>query len=172
MTFCVKTRSDYCWYANDDWINFRFQSVYEKFDHSFLFDTLTIIESIFALNLCMKNLIIRFYSRKNIIFHFLNFNDSEFECFVFDILKNANLNFANLNVKHQTFMQKWQNIINEQITTIKNLHEIKFVYRIENEMKIVKIDRNLKLTLIKIQNTKLYKLKFTTMSDDMFSKRN
>ena len=69
-------------------------------------------------------------------------------------------------------MQKWQNIINEQITTIKNLHEIKFVYRIENEMKIVETDRNLKLTLIKIQNTKLYKLKFTTMSNDMFSKCN
>ena len=135
-------------------------------------DTLTMIESIFAFNLRMKNLIIRFYSNENIIFHVSNFNDSEFECFVFDILKNANLNFTNLNVKHQAFMQKWQNIIDEQITIIKNLHEIRLVYRIENEMKVVKIDRNLKLTLIKIQNTKLYKLKFTTTSDDMFSKRN
>ena len=55
---------------------------------------------------------------------------------------------------------------------IKNLHEIRFVYRIENEMKIVEIDQNLKLTLIKIQNTKLYKLKFTTTSNNIFSKRN
>ena len=135
-------------------------------------DTSAMIESILAFNLFMKNLIVRFCLNENIIFHVSNFNDSEFECFVFDILKNANLNFANLNVKHRTFMQKWQNIIDEQITIIKNLHEIRFVYRIENEMKIVEIDQNLKLTLIKIQNTRLYKLKFTTMLNDMFWKRN
>ena len=135
-------------------------------------DTSTIIESIFAFNLRMKNLIIRFCLNENIIFHVSSFNDSEFECFVFDILKNASLNFANLNVKHRAFMQKWRNIIDEQITTIKNLHEIRLVYRIKNEIKIVETDRNLKLMLIKIQNTKLYKLKFTTTSNNIFSKRN
>ena len=69
-------------------------------------DTSAMIESILAFNLFMKNLIVRFCLNENIIFHVSNFNDSEFECFVFDILKNANLSFANLNVKHRTFMQK------------------------------------------------------------------